>query len=345
MSTKNNCVKCINGSGIVTCDGCHRSFCNKHLFEHREELFSKADQMKQKCQHFRDNLEKDKNSLTILSEINHWEEESINKIRLIADNARADLKQMNQKTIQSFTQIINKITTKMDSTRRTDDFNEIDLNKWNDELQTLQNLIQKSFPIVLTHDNQPSSIIRFIKIKYNSPFIHSNQINIKSKPQSIIFNTEEKFSQISGHATLSDNNLTVNFHGFSSVSGIKTYENGTHRINFEIIDKKHEGIFFGIITASKELTPRASELISVYGWRDFDRIIMNGDAQLEAHKDKNIEPGDKLTLIIDCEHLKLVLLHHQLKKKIEMSINLRKCPFPWKLIISSFGEDIISIQK
>jgi hypothetical protein len=97
------------------------------------------------------------------------------------------------------------------------------------------------------------------------------------------------------------------------------------------------------MTSMQDIIARASELQSVYGWRDFDRAIINGNAQLKAHKEKHIHAGDLFTLTVDCDHAKLSLTHHHIKQKVQMPININNCPRPWKLLVTSYGEDVISI--
>lgn len=349
---KKICVKCVRGAGIVTCDGCHQSFCHKHLSEHRKELLQEAEQMNIQCVNFSLNLNKENDPQPLLAAIDLWEQNSLDKIKGVAEKARNDVQQMNDKTINHFNQIIAKIQTKINLSKETDDVTEIDLVKWKDEIQTLQNLLKKPYPIGISVDDAPTAMIKFIKINYKSPFIQTSDQKQKAKQTPIKQETltvtnkviKEKFNQTAGHATLSDKDLIVTFVGYSSVQGINRYGTGIHKIKFEIIDKKNEGIFFGIINADKDITPRASELPSVYGWRDFDRLINNGNAQLKARQENNIQSGDLIILTIDCDHPKLILFHQQLNEKVTLNVDINKSPLPWKLLLSSFGLDVIAIN-
>jgi hypothetical protein len=355
-STKNICVKCVKGTGIVTCDGCRQSFCNKHLSEHRQELLQEMNRINDQCEHFRQNLTQENDPEPILSSIDDWERQSIEKINLAAENARADVRQMTERTINDFNQAINKITKKIESSRETSDAIEIDLTRWTEQLQTIQDLLKLPFPISVVSDEKPVSKIHFIKVKYEPPVTNYVYVKEKYKPHPIIkselhssvlkqANTsiKERFGQVAGRVGLSEEDLVATCVGYSSICGIKQYGTGIHRIRFRIIAKKHEGIFFGILTSMQQMTARASELPSVYGWRDFDRAIINGNAQLKAQKEKNIEPGDQMTLTIDCDRAELSLTHHQLKQKVQMPINRNNCPLPWTLLVSSYGNDTISM--
>lgn len=352
LSTKKTCVKCVKGTGIVTCDGCYQSFCHKHLSEHREELFKEINQINNQCEQFRQSLSEENDSTSLIYEIDQWEEKSIEKIHLTAENARNDVRKLTDKTINDFDKAITKITTDMEFSHQSNDTTEIDLIHWNDQLESLKDLIKQPYPIGIVNDQTQTIPLHFIKVKYQSPFnkhIKSKQIIKKqiqlnsSDSQHFTSSVEEKFHRIYGHANLSDDNFTFTSFGYSSVLGLKSYGNSIHKIKFKIISRKNQGIFFGIISSEQQITPRASELPSVYGWRDFDRTIIDGNAQLKVHKDKFIQTDDQLTLTIDCDHAKISLTHHQVNQKIQLTVHLNKSPLPWKLLVTSYGQDIISI--
>ncbi len=47
IGKKKSCCKCNKGSGTLTCDECHQSFCFKHVAEHRQELLQQMDNIEQ----------------------------------------------------------------------------------------------------------------------------------------------------------------------------------------------------------------------------------------------------------------------------------------------------------
>jgi hypothetical protein len=357
LSMKKTCVRCVKGgTGIVTCDGCLQSFCHKHLAEHRAELLEQMNSIDDQCEHVRQSIAKENDPSPILSAIDHWEQQSIDKIRLTADNARDDVHKSTERTLDDFNIAINNITTKIQSSREANDGTESDIKKWNEQLKILQDLLKEPFPISLITDEKAKTTINIIKVKYEPPVTDALRAKLKfqhhltSKKEShspdskhITIEGDERFGRGAGHVTLSDDDSVATFVGYSSICGKKLYSSGTQRIRFRIIAQKNEGIFFGVMSSKHAITARASELPSVYGWRDFDRPIMNGNAQLKSYKERNIEPGDRLTLTVDCTNSKLTLTHHQLEGKIYLSIDSKKCPLPWKLLVSSFGDDVIAI--
>ena len=42
---------------------------------------------------------------------------------------------------------------------------------------------------------------------------------------------------------------------------------------------------------------------------------------------------DDITLTIDCERRQIFLKHHRTKRLLHLPIELRACPFPWKMLV------------
>src|ERR1700677_934414 len=91
---KNPCAKCDKGGGVTTCDGCQQSFCIKHIIEHRQELAIQLDNIGQEHDLFRRDLTQENSAYPLFIRIDEWEQESITKIQVAAEAARADLQQL-----------------------------------------------------------------------------------------------------------------------------------------------------------------------------------------------------------------------------------------------------------
>ena len=354
--TKKKCVKCVTGTNIAVCDGCHKSFCYRHLSEHRQELLQKMEAINDQCEHFRQNLRHEHDLSPILSDIDLWEKESIEKINVAANNARNAVYQSAEQMLNRFNEAVNDITKDIEFSRSVNDATEIDLDKWTNHLQTLKNLIKKPIAISFYVDESPKYAVYPLKVSHESTVPKSVPPKLKTRQRSKVrvespsvllqgasATVGERFHEFAGHVKVSENGLVAKFIGYSSIIGIKQYNTGVHRINFRIIDKRNEGIFFGILTSIKRITPRSTELQSVYGWRNFDRVIINSYPQSKAHKEKTILPGDEVTLTIDCKRFMLSLIHHRQRRKVQLSVDTDECPLPWKLLVSSYGEDVICI--
>ena len=349
-------MKCVTGTSIAVCDGCHNSFCHQHLSEHRQELLKKMEGINDQCEHFRQNLRYEQDLSPILSAIDLWEKESIEQINLAAKNARDVVYQSIEQMLNNFNEAVNDITKDIEFSRSVSNATEIDLDNWTNHLQTLKNLIKKPIPISLYVDESPTSAVYLLKVSHELHEPKSVPVKLKPRQRSKVrvespsvllqeasATVGERFYEFAGRVKVSESGLVAKFIGYSSTTGMKQYNTGVHRINFRIVDKKNEGIFFGILTSVKHVTPRSTELQSVYGWRDFDRVIINSYPPSKAHKEKNIILGDEVTLTIDCKRFKLSLIHHRQKRKVQLSVDTNECPLPWKLLVSSYGEDVICI--
>ncbi|CAF1171640.1 unnamed protein product [Adineta ricciae] len=181
----NSCVKCqITSGGLFTCHGCHRSFCWKHIDEHKSDLSLQMDLVAQE----HDSLQEDSKRLStrhpLLADIDRWEEESIVKIRTVADETRRDV----EKQIQGFQNTMQtscaKITNEIRSSRQSDNFiSEVNIASWTETLKQMRQQLQTTATIRLSND-EDVPLIQMIKIKQETPVI-SNRPNLKRKLSSI----------------------------------------------------------------------------------------------------------------------------------------------------------------
>lgn len=356
--SKKTCAKCVKGSGIVTCDGCYQSFCNKHLADHRQEILGELNQINENVKRFEQQLVVENDPAPIYSAVDQWETDSIEKIRRQAQIYRDEIKQLTNKTINDFHKYTKRIQSTIQSNKDKNDFTEVDVTNANQQLDALKQLLNDPFPISVGSDPKNPPNLHFLLINYQSPFKFFNRNKfqekdkklVQTKPQTFQSETvqvdiDERFDKIAGHAVVSDDDSIVSFVGFSSVQGFKSYATKIHQIRLEIVEEKHQGLFIGIISSKQKITPRSSELATVYGWRDFDKTINDGNAQLNNKKNKFLIRNDQLTFIIDCEHHKISLIHHRLNQKLLLTIDTQKCPFPWKFLLTSYGEDVVAINQ
>ena len=347
VAAQKTCVKCVKSLAVATCDGCQQSFCDRHLPEHRQELTLKLENISKDYDHFREDLERQNDPLSILYNVNVWEKESIAKIQTAAQIARADLQQYTEQAKEEQDKVVDMIT-ELRSNGQSSDFTEVDLTRWTEQLKELQRSLTRSSPMSIEDDDKTSSSIRSIKVNYESPefyyapILHKAERKIPLPPQAISF-TDERFYKTVGRAKLSEKGRVATCFGYSSISGSKQYSTGIHWIRFRILAKRNDGLFFGIMSDSQEMTARATESASVYGWRDFARIILNGKAHPRVDIDKVIQNGDALTLALDCDSNRIVLTHHRTKRDLQLPIDIKACPFPWRLLVASFGDNCVGI--
>ena len=106
MSGK-KCVNCDDQSeGEFQCNGCEQSFCWKHLPDHRRNIQIQLDTLEEKCGHFKSDWNSHSDQTQLFHQIDQWEKESINKIQVTANLARADLRSFIKESERKFRKII-----------------------------------------------------------------------------------------------------------------------------------------------------------------------------------------------------------------------------------------------
>ena len=72
---------------------------------------------------------------------------------------------------------------------------------------------------------------------------------------------------------------------------------------------------------------------------------MNGKAQTSKYRNI-VTTGDEIALTVDCDNKQIQLQHHRTKRLAQLSIDLDKCPLPWKIVIrlQSAGDCVRIVQ-
>jgi hypothetical protein len=354
-NVKKLCATCKKGAGVATCDGCQQSFCSKHFVEHRQELSQQMDNIGQEHDLLQRDLDQHNTDSSLLSRINTWEQESIAKIQVAAEAARADLQELLDENKKELKKSVNKITDELQSCRESDDYTEIDINKWIQQLQALRKMLESPSTICIDENETPKSIIRLIMVRnqqqHRSSSLPSQSfqhyIPVVKDPSS---SSNERFDEIVGKVNVSEEGLVVTGYAEKLLSpsiiyGANQYSSGTHRIHFRIEKIGKYRMLFGIITSSTVMKRTDDHDESLYGWRDLVGAVMNGVYQ-KSEGNKVVRTGDELILILDCDNRQIQLQHHRTNELVQLSIDIKNCPFPWKLVIKlpSTGDSVRILQ-
>lgn len=97
-NVKAPCATCgSKATGIFKCEGCGQVFCRKHVIEHRDvlsqqldEIVFEYDSLQQTMTEAKENLNRKQNN-PLINQIDKWEEDSIEKIRQMAKEARNEV--------------------------------------------------------------------------------------------------------------------------------------------------------------------------------------------------------------------------------------------------------------
>lgn len=155
---KQFCIRCDKGKAIATCAGCNRWFCTNHWNEHRQDLTIQLEHIGQERDIFQRDLSVENENHPLMNKINEWEQRSIEVIRTMADKARQDLL---ESIIQRKTQLkvsLNEIMKDIETSKTTDDYTEIEVNKWNEQLKQLREYFEQPATIDIIEHDQTQSI-------------------------------------------------------------------------------------------------------------------------------------------------------------------------------------------
>jgi hypothetical protein len=360
-TTKKPCAKCSKGGGVTTCDGCQQSFCTKHFVEHRHELTQQMETITQDHDLFRRDISKEIPKHSFLTRIDTWERESIIKIQTTAETARTDLRQLLDRTKIELKISVERMANELHTTQQSDDFTENDLKRWIEQLKELQKKLDSPATIFLANDDDLKSSIRLIRVSdKQQQQQHRSSLPIIRAPEQRILNikesvsiTNEKFGDIDGKATLSEDNLVVTCSLASILTqpiiyGINRYSTGKHQTRFRIEKMGDLRLFFGIIRSLENISRSGQSQNnnnSLYGWWDLNEAMVNG--RVQTSKYRNITTtGDEIILTLDCDNKQIQLQHHRTKRLAQLSVDLDKCPFPWKIVIrlQSAGDCVRILQ-
>ncbi|CAF1103711.1 unnamed protein product [Adineta ricciae] len=349
--TKKPCLKCDKGAGVTTCDGCQQTFCIKHIIEHRQELTGQLDNVGHEHDLFRQDLMHETSAHPLLVRIDEWERESITKIQVTAETARADLRLLLEQNKTQLKESMDKITKEMQAGRELDDFTEIDLLRWTEELKHLRELLDAELHVRLIEDPSRSTSVPMIKISeeqgLNSSILH--RYDIADYNRDGVARVKEMFRNFAGKLALSEGGYVATCIGSywdgSTVYGTRLYSSGRHEIRFRIDHKGSNDLFFGIKTTSDDLPVRTWTGTCSYGWWEVDQAIESVNGH-RVHTDRGVRTGDEITLVLDCENRLIQFEHHRVNTIAQMLVDLRKCPFPWQILVTlrSNGDCVRIIQ-
>ncbi len=337
------CAKCKTAGGVATCDGCQKSYCTNHFIEHRQELSSEMDIIGQCYDLLRRDLSEKSEAHPLLTHINTWEQDSIKKIQKAAETARAELQKVIDNVRSDLESLAAVTTVEIRTSRESSGFTENDLKRWTEQLNELRQAFESPSDVKIENDSEDEPAIGLIKICHQQkPSVYLPSVSVNEThfcpTEKRSFFLEEKFDSKTD-AKLSENSLIATCsprYGSPGaiVYGVNSYSTGIYDISFRIEKKGLSRLFFGIYSSSKKRIDAISSgnENSVYGWWDMDSEVLNGSRR-EGGSEHIISTGDKLVFTLDCAHQQIQLYHIRENRQAQLSVDLDKCPFPWKIIV------------
>jgi chromosome condensin MukBEF ATPase and DNA-binding subunit MukB len=153
---KTRCMICQKDKATMRCGGCLQEYCYKHMENHRQELNKQLDEIEINRDLFRHSLTQhteQSNYHLLIQQINHWEQNSMKIIQQTADEAREILIQNTNKYISQLEIKLNQLTDQLRESREENDFNEINLRLFQEELNKLTQELIKPSNILIQEDS------------------------------------------------------------------------------------------------------------------------------------------------------------------------------------------------
>ena len=338
--SKRECVICGKSSGgVLMCDGCQLTFCARHVVKHRQELDYKLENIIQDHDLLRQDIIESLDEYYHLRKIDIWEKASIKKIKIAAETARVDLREILAKSKRRLIKHTREIAFDLNLSRKTDDFSEKDLTKWMKQLNELRLEVKSLSSLELIEDQQ-------------SPIYLITTSNNKSRPTPNktvpIAEEYECFSKATYSASIENGGMMVKHIGpdlnYAHILGKKLYSQGRHTIRFQILQATLPYIIFlGCISSLRNQKLINYNSQYVVGWFGYNEVYQHGtwnnNSTIHGYESNEIEINDILHLTFDCEQKQIELYNERMNKTHKLSVNTDRAPFPWQILVVLVHED------
>jgi len=162
-TAKTECFSCRKETRTFKCEGCSQNFCLNCLTIHVQTLSKQLDEIEHDHDQFREKFNDQKDDPEkhpLIQQIDKWEKDSINKIEQAAHECK-------QKLINYINNHFIEIENKLNDTakeiiriRQQNEFNEIDLNQFKENLNKLKEELDK--PSNVSIEEHSSTFIKKI---------------------------------------------------------------------------------------------------------------------------------------------------------------------------------------
>jgi hypothetical protein len=168
MATTNaraHCSICNDEEDTYECKGCLTIYCFHHLTDHREIINQQLNKIEDNRNLFRQIINDQKNDpeqRSLIKQINQWKEDSIKKIKQIAERYKRRLIHYTDIFIIEIENRLDKITDEIKEIRQKNKFNEIKLQQLKENLNKLKEELDK--PSDVSIEQEPSLFINKISV-------------------------------------------------------------------------------------------------------------------------------------------------------------------------------------
>ena len=140
-----------------------------HLNEHRQQLAHQMEEVVQDHDMLKQDLTRDSPNHPLIVHVNQWEQRSIEMIRAVAQQARADIDQWVQQAKININKSVDSLARELQLQREEDAYTEKDLERLKQQLQELRNQLDKPSTITVENDGAKEPL-QMIKVRQKRKF-------------------------------------------------------------------------------------------------------------------------------------------------------------------------------
>ena len=174
---KTHCLRCGKEKCTFRCTGCSKDFCLNHLKDHQQELTKQFDEIEVNRKTFHESFTEQMKKLQdnpLMKQVDAWERESINQIRNTAEAAKLSLAQHINKHYHEIEIKLNTLTKQLNEIREENDFNEINLRQFQEDLTRLST---EPIKVPMIPIPQDASCINNIYVKVSGKSMNSASVD------------------------------------------------------------------------------------------------------------------------------------------------------------------------
>ncbi|CAF2573481.1 unnamed protein product [Rotaria sp. Silwood2] len=311
---QNLCTICGAMVGVFICRGCTKNYCLLHTSEHRDLLQRSMNEINHNCDLLKDNIQGQQAyeyQRLIMEQIEQWEQQSIEKIRRLADDTRQQISIIIRDHSSNLKEKLEELQQQLETARQDGGFYEDDLREWTERLDELQRLLTQHKTFKINEITDSTSFISRISIADVSNVTFRKNFSSKN---------------------YDEDNIPNKFDDYSDNYNQNLYSSGKHLLRFKIHQyEPGSSIVFGIISKRKSISSFVCENPTFYGWTEDNIVYLGGNEQPNYHGYKSdFQTGDIYQLTIDCERKKIRLKNERTGMSFELDVDTTKCSFPWQ---------------
>lgn len=150
--TKVPCTKCNKLKNTVKCPGCEKDFCWDDMNVHRQELSEQLGHTEDQFNQFTNEIGRENTDLRkhlLMQRVDRWEQQSIDKIRKMAEEVRHELLAKLTNSRSNLQLQLKQLTDRLIVCRKENDFLDTDIHFYNEELHRLKTMLNNSYNLHL----------------------------------------------------------------------------------------------------------------------------------------------------------------------------------------------------